>query len=205
MDEPEPVWKLYERHAELWTQRRQPGVTMEQAWLDRFVHHLEPGAAVLDLGCGHGQPIAAKFLEDGFDLWGVDRAPTLIEEARKNLPDGSWHVADLSSFDLGRTFGGIIMWHSLFHLTGPEQREVFPRLAAHAEAGAPLLFTAGPAAGSAPGEFGGEALAHHSLDPDEYAQLLARVGFTVLDYRERDPECGNATVWLARYGDRDGA
>lgn len=197
MDPTAPVWELYERHAELWTRTRLPGVIIERGWLDRFCEQLRPEARLLDVGCGHGQPIGAQLLRDGFDVWGIDRAPALIEIARTNLPGGHWHVADMTSFDLGRTFGGIVMWHSLFHLTAAEQRRVFPLLAAHARPGAPLLFTTGPAAGSTNGEFGGEVLAHHSLDPAEYQDLLAKESFTVLDYRETDPDCGDATVWLA--------
>ena len=121
-----------------------------------------------------------------------------IEAARTTLPSGQWLVADMTSFDLGQTFDGIVMWHSLFHLTATEQRQVFPLLAAHAEPGSVLLFTAGPSAGSTQGEFGGEVLAHHSLDAAEYEALLVAADFTVLDYRESDPDCGNATVWFAQ-------
>ena len=90
------------------------------------------------------------------------------------------------------------MWHSLFHLTATEQRKAFPLIGAHSEPGTVLLFTAGPEAGSRSGEFGGEVLAHHSLDPAEYAELLANQNFTILDYNETDPDCGSATVWLAK-------
>jgi SAM-dependent methyltransferase len=190
---------LYDRHAELWNSVRLPGVTIENEWLERFGGLLEPQARVLDVGCGNGQPIGAQLLHDGFDVWGVDRAPSLIETARANLPGGHWLVADMTSLDLGQTFGGIVAWHSLFHLTGPEQHRVFPLLAAHAQPGAVLLFTSGPAAGSTFGRFGGEVLAHHSLDPDEYEAVLAAEGFTVHEFRETDPNCGTATVWLASF------
>lgn len=193
-----PPWKLYERHAELWKQSRLPGVRLERAWLDRLCEQLDPQAQVLDVGCGHGQPLGAQLLADGFDVWGIDRAPSLIEAARAALPAGQWRVADMTSFDLGRVFGGIVMWHSLFHLTATEQRQVFPLLAGHAEPGSVLLFTAGPSAGTSNGEFGGDDLAHYSLDPAEYESLLAEANFTVLDYRETDPDCGGATVWFAK-------
>lgn len=176
---------------------RHGAVVLERGWLDRFREQLLPGARILDVGCGHGQPIAEQLLDDGFDVLGIDRAPSLIEAARTTVPHGSWLVADMTSFDLGQTFDGIIMWHSLFHLTPAEQRTVFPLVGAHAHPGTVLLFTAGPAAGSSPGEFGGEVLPHHSLDPAEYVDLLAAQNFVVLDHRVSDPDCGGATVWLA--------
>lgn len=195
--DPTTPWQLYERHADLWAQERRPGVTIERDWLDRFCSQLAPNARVLDLGCGHGQPIAAQLLDDGFDVCGIDRAPSLIEQATGNLPAGRWLVADMTSFALDATFDGIVMWHSFFHLSPAEQRRVFPLVAAHSHPGSALLFTTGPEAGSSSGCFGGDILGHHSLDPWEYVDLLAEAGFTVLDHRSVDPDCGNATVWLA--------
>lgn len=199
VESPEPPWSLYERHSALWTRLRLPGVGVEATWLDSFRDLLPSNARVLDIGCGHGHPIGSELLLDGYEVWGIDRAPSLIELARSDLPRGRWLVADMSSFDLGQTFAGFVMWHSLFHLTPSEQRLVFPLVAAHAEPGAVLLFTTGPAAGSTNGEFGGDVLAHHSLDPVEYADLLASQNFTVLQHRQADPDCGDATVWLAEH------
>jgi hypothetical protein len=60
------------------------------------------------------------------------------------------------------------------------------------------MFTSGDEAGVRVGEWVGEPLYHASLAPEEYRALLESEGFTVLDYRPRDPECGYATIWLAR-------
>ena len=42
---------------------------------------------------------------------------------------------------------------------------MFPRFAAHAQPGAPLMFTSGSEAGEAIGEWQGEPLYHASLEP----------------------------------------
>jgi len=76
---------------------------------------------------------------------------------------------------------------------------MFPRFAAHAEPGAPLLFTSGPAHGEAIGTYHGEPLYHASLAPSEYARRLADEGFAVVEHRAEDPECGGHTVWLAQF------
>ncbi|MFL1462907.1 hypothetical protein ACI6QG_11930 [Roseococcus sp. DSY-14] len=75
---------------------------------------------------------------------------------------------------------------------------MMPVLAAHALPGAALMFTAGPAAGEAWGEFGGEALHHASLGPAEYRALLAAQGFAAIAHRAGDPGCGGRTAWLAQ-------
>ena len=60
------------------------------------------------------------------------------------------------------------------------------------------MFTSGPAAAVAIGEFEGEPLYHASLDPEEYRALLSENGFEVLRHVAEDPSCGGATVWLAQ-------
>ena len=191
-------WTLYEKHAGLWVELRRPGVELEAAWLDKFCASLPAGSPLLDLGCGHGDPIGRELLERGYQVWGIDRAAPLIEVAQSNLPHGCWSVGDMSSFDVDGVFSGIVMWHSLFHLPPPEQRAVFHRVAAHTEAGSMLMFTSGTEAGTASGEFAGESLAHYSLDVAEYEELLTTYGFEVVEFRESDPGCGHANIWLTQ-------
>lgn len=99
---------------------------------------------------------------------------------------------------LGHPFDGLIAWHSIFHVTPHDQRGLSPRLARHARSGTVLLFTSGWKRDESYGDFEGEPLYHASLDPREYQDLLAENGFGVVAYEERDPEAGEATVWLAR-------
>jgi hypothetical protein len=98
-----------------------------------------------------------------------------------------------------RRRGSIDSCDSFFHLRMDDQRAMFPRFAAHAAPGAPLMFTSGPAQGEAIGSFAGEPLYHASLDPAEYERLLVANGFAMRAYLENDPDCGEHTVWLAQY------
>lgn len=61
-----------------------------------------------------------------------------------------------------------------------------------------LLFTAGSEAGEVWGDNGGESLYHASLSPQEYQELLQQFGFKLIMHKISDPNCGNATVYLAR-------
>lgn len=121
----------------------------------------------------------------------------MIGICRARFPDEEWHVADMRALELGHRFDGIIAWDSFFHLNRAAQREMFPRFAAHARLGAPLMFTSGPQAGEAVGSFHGERLYHSSLESAEYERLLADSGFAVQAFLPDDPECGEHTVWLA--------
>jgi SAM-dependent methyltransferase len=187
---------LYERHARDYDRDRSRSL-QERAWLDRFLQYVRPGGTVLDLGCGMGEPIARYLIERGFQVTGVDSSPSLIELCRSRFPDSDWLVADMREIELGRRFDGVLAWDSFFHLTMDDQRKMFPRFAAHAERGAPLMFTSGPAEGEAIGSYGGEPLYHASLGPAEYERLLATNGFTLRAHVAKDSECGDHTVWLA--------
>ncbi len=61
-----------------------------------------------------------------------------------------------------------------------------------------LLFTSGPQAGEAIGEFHGHPLYHASLEPEDYEALLQGAGFETILYCPDDPDCGGHTVWLAQ-------
>lgn len=189
---------LYERHALAWDAAR-PRTLVERAWLDRFRDVLAPGASILDLGCGAGEPIARYLIDGGHRVTGVDASPSLLGLAAQRFADHTWVAADMRGLDLGVRFGGIIAWDSFFHLTRDDQRAMFPVFRAHAAPGAALLFTSGPSDGEAIGSFEGAPLYHASLSSDSYRTLLAESGFEVLAHVAEDESCGGHTVWLARF------
>ena len=188
---------LYARHAEAFDRIRGKN-GFERPWLDRLVAPLPEHAHVLDIGCGSGEPIAADLIGRGLFVTGLDVSEPLIRLCRERFPGHDWHVGDMRDLSLERTFEAIVAWHSFFHLTPEAQRAMFPRFASHAARGGVLMFTSGPSAGVAIGEFEGEPLYHASLDPAEYRFLLAESGFVVLQHVVEDPACGGATVWLAQ-------
>ena len=195
----ERIVGLYQENALAWDRQRGRDL-FEKPWLDRFLALLPERGTILDVGCGMGEPIARHFVERGYGVTGVDSSPTLVELARRRFPAQQWLAMDMRRLHLGRRFDGILAWHSLFHLSPEDQRPMFKRLAAHAAEGAALMFTSGSALGEAIGEWQGEPLYHASLDPAEYEALLAENGFAPVEHRLRDPDCGGATVWLARRG-----
>ncbi|WNM59846.1 class I SAM-dependent DNA methyltransferase [Candidatus Nitrospira allomarina] len=192
------VIDLYERHAPIYDRDRGRSL-QERMWLDRFLVKVRSGGTVLDLGCGMGEPIARYLIDRGFRVAGMDTSASMIALCRARFPDSEWLVADMRQFEVGRRFEGILAWDSFFHLGMEDQRKMFRRFAEHAQRGAPLMFTSGPAEGEAIGTYREEPLYHASLGPAEYEQLLATNGFVVRAYMAEDPACGKHTVWLATY------
>jgi len=77
----ERITGLYEDNAAAWAEAR-GGEMWEQAWVDKLIAGLAPGAAILDIGCGNGLPIAGYLAGQIADDQ-VDRATE--ELARRGL------------------------------------------------------------------------------------------------------------------------
>ena len=192
--------EVYEAGAVAFDARR-PRSLFERGWLDRFLALVPPGAPVLDLGCGAGEPIAAHLMAQGRPVTGVDLAPAMLAIARSRWPGGDWREGDMRALDLPERFGGIVAWDSFFHLTAREQRAALPRIAAHLAPGGALLLTVGPGASTGAGSVAGRPVHHASLDLSDYAAILERAGLQVRAFVAEDPDCDRHSVLLAR---RDG-
>lgn len=197
MTDAERIIGLYDRHAEYWDRVRGRNL-LEKPCLDKFLAQLQPGASILDIGCGSGEPISCYLIEKGCHVTGVDSSPNLIGICKSRFPSQNWIVADMRTLALNRRFDGILAWDSFFHLCPEDQRKMFSTFKSHAEPGTILMFTSGSSHGEAIGEFQGEALYHGSLDSSEYRLLLNKNGFEVLSHVVDEPTCGGHTVWFAQ-------
>src|SRR5262245_4614385 len=64
------------------------------AWLEALVPLLQPGGAILDLGCGCGIPVAQELAQQ-FHVTGVDISAVQIARARQLVPQATFHCADM--------------------------------------------------------------------------------------------------------------
>lgn len=100
---------------------------------------------LLDCACGTGN-VSFELAKVGIDVTGVDIAHDMIAVAhakagQSNLPI-RFEVADLTSFDLGRTFdSATCLYDSLNYILNPEDlRSSFARIAAHLQPGGIFVF-----------------------------------------------------------------
>ncbi|MCW4460633.1 class I SAM-dependent methyltransferase [Sphingomonas sp. BT-65] len=193
---PDRIAELYQRHALAFDAARRRGFP-ERAWFDRFIRHIPAGGEILDLGCGGGEPVARYLVDRGYQLTGVDIAPSMIKLARTRFARHRWIEGDMRKFGAeSSAYDGIIAWSSLFHLDPQAQEKLIPRISIWLKRGGVALFNTGPANGVAIGEIEGEELFHASLDPGEYRALFARSGLAVIGNIIEDANCGGMTVWL---------
>ncbi|EKO3534099.1 trans-aconitate 2-methyltransferase [Vibrio fluvialis] len=106
----------YDAIAEDWNRLRTHLPAPDLALFELFRCYIPLQGRVLDLGCGHGIPIAAMMTERGFTLTGVDRSERLLSLARSAMPQQEWIQSELESFEPVGHYHGVIIWDSMFHL-----------------------------------------------------------------------------------------
>ncbi|GGO97603.1 class I SAM-dependent DNA methyltransferase [Wenjunlia tyrosinilytica] len=91
-------------------------------WL---LKNLPAGSRLLDLGCGTGLPTALQLAEAGHEVVGVDLSRKMIELSGRNVPDATFHHADLADLapagplDIGR-FDAVAAFFSILMLPRAE-------------------------------------------------------------------------------------
>jgi SAM-dependent methyltransferase len=190
------VASLYEDIAD-WFDASRPKTLIESEYLSLALKSAPKNGAVLDLGCGAGEPIARYFIANGFKVTGVDLSPKMISLCKQRFPEETWLVNDIRNLKLDRCFDIVIAWDSFFHLDHESQRNMFPTFRDHLRDGGVLVFTSGTKQGEVYSPMQGRDFYHASLDTKEYNDLLTTHGFTVLLHKIEDPACGERTVWVA--------
>ena len=92
--------------------------------LNRFLSRLEPGAAILDFGCGSGRD-TKYFLEHGYQVIDGSEELCKIASAYTGIPVRQMYFQDL---DVREQYDGIWACSSLLHLSYGELDEVLYRI-----------------------------------------------------------------------------
>ncbi|MEM1334988.1 MAG: class I SAM-dependent methyltransferase [Actinomycetota bacterium] len=89
--------------------------------------------SVLDAGCGTGR-VAIELARRGYDVAGVDLDPGMLDTARTKAPELAWHLADLLTVDVGRTFDLVALpGNVMIFLTPGTEADVVANLVRHLE------------------------------------------------------------------------
>ena len=62
---------------------------------------------ILDVGCGSGEH-ARRLAAEGFAVDGIDLEPVFVRVAREKHPAGTFALADMADFHLGRTYDAVL-------------------------------------------------------------------------------------------------
>ena len=180
------------------TDRATPLSYGERLWLDRFVAPLPRGTAILQLGCGGGEPFGRYLIDHGLQVVGIDRALPLIELARVRFPEHAWIHGDMRDTQIDGAFGGVLAWDSLQHLARIDQNEMAVRAAGWLLPGGRLLFNARTSDAVAMDGVRPGSRYYEDISAADYGGALAREGLVTVAHVAHEPACGNAGIWLAR-------
>ena len=151
-------------------------------WRDTLRSKLGPGRhELLELGVGGGNNLS--HLTKDFKAVAADLSPEMVEQARKLNPDVEFHVGDMRTIRLGRTFDAVLIHDAIcYMLTEDDLRATFATAAAHLEPGG--VFITSP---DWTREGFHEPYVEHDTDTD------GRTTFTTIEYAY-DPDPNDTTV-----------
>jgi cyclopropane fatty-acyl-phospholipid synthase-like methyltransferase len=99
-------------------------------WIGELAKGLQPGAAVLDLGCAAGVPIAAD-LATRYRVTGVDISPEQIQRATRNVPDAEFICSNALTVSFPvEHFDAIVSLYTFDHIPRDEHEGLLKRLRA---------------------------------------------------------------------------
>jgi len=171
-------------------------------WLEELASHLAPGAAVLDLGCGCGIPMARWLTAHGYTVTGIDLSPVQIERARHLVPNAQFCCADFTTLDLPEyAFDAVVSFFAIIHVPIAQQPALFYSMRRWLKPDAWLLATVGARAWTGTednwlGAGGSMSWSHEGTET--YLQWLRAAGFTVTWHRFIPEGSGGHTLLLAR-------
>ncbi len=101
------------------------------------------GMNLLDVACGTGGH--AQYLQNYFNILGLDINPEMLEIARQKVPKMEFIQGDMKKIDLKRRFDTIICLFSAinYHNTLDELKKTFKRFYDHLKPGGVLIFDLG--------------------------------------------------------------
>ena len=143
---------------------------------------LEPGASILDLGCGSGNPADIEIAKE-HKVTGVDIAHSQINLARKNVPSGNFIHGDAGSVEFPpSSFDAVISFYTLEHIPREEHKTILQRIYQWLRAGG-LLLTSMEAGDfdDVIGEWLGVPMFISCFAPEKTIQLVSEVGFELLE------------------------
>jgi SAM-dependent methyltransferase len=156
----------------------------EAEYLSLLLANLPQGSAILDLGCGTGQPIAMHLASLGHRIVGVDASETMLNFARKLLPAHRWIHARIENVEFEETFDAVVCWDSLFHLPRRHFAPVIRNIHRWLAPGGRLMVSSGCLVDESGDGFTDTMFGHEffydSLPPARMVALIEDTGFDIL-------------------------
>ena len=192
------VERGYDQVADAYARLESETIWPRMRWLGKLLDALQPGASILDLGCGSGDP-ADVVIAQQHQVTGVDISHAQITRARQNVPTGRFLHADLGSVTFPpAAFDAVISFYTLEHLPREEHATILGRISDWLKPGGFLLI--GTEANETAGVIGtwlGVPMYFSSFDSDTVIRMIRETGLAVRETaNETQVEQGHAVTYL---------
>lgn len=118
----------YDRVVDEYAQLESKAPWPRMRWLRKVLDRLPSDSAVLDLGCGSGEPADVAIAQE-HAVTGVDISQAQIALARANVPTGHFLHADLGSIAFpDASFDAVVTFYTLEHLPRGEHGTIIERI-----------------------------------------------------------------------------
>jgi len=171
-------------------------------YLERLLGLLAPGADVLELGCGNGEP-AARLLAPGHRYVGVDISSEQLRRASALLPIGQFIKADYTELEFPRaSVDAVVALYTFGHVPRVEVADIYTRIASWLKPGGFLLATTGreDSPDTVDEDWLGAPMFFSGFDVETNLRLLADAGLDVLEHEvvcQDEAEQGEACfLWV---------
>jgi len=192
----------YDQMAEEYLATKDPEDPLALRALEDLASLLPSEAAVLDLGCGAGVPVARWLADRGFAVTGVDVSARQLELARTNVPEGIYLKANMTEVVFApESFDAVVAFHSIIHVPRTEHPTLLESIHRWLEPGGGFLATMTAAdyeGRDEDWEGWGAPMVWSHYDKNANVAMLRDAGFEV---RYAEPRTGGGTgdeteTWL---------
>lgn len=171
------------------------------AWLSKFIRLIPQGSKVLELGCADGIPVA-QCLHKHYQYVGVDISPVQIQNARQNVPEGDFIVADMTDLSFpAHSFSGIVALYVIIHLPLDQQHPLITSMYKWLQIGGYVLVIIGAGAWTGTENNwlkSGVTMYWSHADTDTYINWFLSTGFTIIETQFVPEGKAGHTLLLAR-------
>lgn len=165
-----------------WSSAQRPDV--REAWVRKVGVSVEPGARVVELGCGTGVPVG-RWLASRYDYTGVDASPGMLAQARRQVADGAFVHADMETvtFESG-ALGAVVAFSSIIHVPREHHAALFGAISTWLRPGG--VFAASLHSRDDPDDFdpdwlGGGPMRWTGFDRETNVTLLDRAALEIVE------------------------
>lgn len=148
--------------------------------IEAFTARLPEHAEILDAGSGTGIPIARHLVQTGFKVTGIDLSKTMVETARKNVPDASFRQMNMTAIDLPPdSFDGVISCYAIIHVPKETHAGIFESFHRILKPRGVMLVSVACWEWEEVADYLGVDMFWSHFDPDKTESLIRNAGFTI--------------------------